>query len=32
MYFYNQNILKYAQISRSGPKSMIVDNEGHSNK
>ena len=31
MYLHNQNILKYAQIARSGP-SMIVDIEGHSNK
>ena len=28
MYFYNRNVLKYAQIARSGPKSMIRDIEG----
>ena len=32
MYLYNKNILKYAQIARSGPKSMILDIEGLSNK
>ena len=28
MYLYNRNVLKYAQIARSGPKSMIRDIEG----
>ena len=32
MYLYNKNILEYAQIARSGPKYMILDIEGHSNK
>ena len=31
MYLYNKNILEYAQIARSGPKSMIRDIEGLSN-
>ena len=30
MYLYNKNILEYAQIARSGPKSMIRDIEGPS--
>ena len=30
MYLFNKNILEYAQISRSGLKSMILDIEGHS--
>ena len=25
MYLYNKNVLEYAQIARSGPKSMILD-------
>ena len=28
MHLYNTNILGYAQIARSGPKSMIRDIEG----
>ena len=28
MYLYNKNVLEYAQITRSGPKSMIRDIEG----
>ena len=28
MYSYNKNVLEYAQIVRSGPKSMIRDIEG----
>ena len=28
MYLYNENVLEYAQIARSGPKSMIRDIEG----
>ena len=28
MYLYNKNILEYAPIARSGPKSMIRDIEG----
>ena len=32
MYMYNKNILEYAQIARSGPKSMIGDIEGLSIK
>ena len=28
MYLYNKNILEYAQIVRSRPKSMIRDIEG----
>ena len=28
MYLYNKNVLEYAQIARSGPKSMIRDIEG----
>ena len=28
MYLYNKNALEYAQIARSGPKSMIRDIEG----
>ena len=31
MYLYNKNVLEYAQIARSGPKSMIRNIEGHSN-
>ena len=31
MYLYNKNVLEYAKISRSGPKSMIRDIEGSSN-
>ena len=31
MYLYNKNVLEYAQISRSGPKSMIRNIEGSSN-
>ena len=31
MYLYNKNVLEYAQITRSGPKSMIRDIEGLSN-
>ena len=31
-YLYNKNILEYAQIARSGPKSMIRDIEGLSIK
>ena len=30
MYLYNKNILEYAQIARSGPKSMILYIESHS--
>ena len=30
MYLYNKNILEYAQIARSGPKSMIRNIEGSS--
>ena len=32
MYLYNENILEYAQIARSGPKSMIRSIEGSSNR
>ena len=32
MYLYNKNILEYAQIAQSEPKSMIHNIEGHSNK
>ena len=32
MYLYNKNVLEYAQIARSGPKSMICNIEGSSNK
>ena len=32
MYLYNKNILEYAQISRSGPKSMFPNIEGRSSK
>ena len=32
MYLYNKNVLEYAQISHSGPKSMICDIEGLSRK
>ena len=32
MYLYNKNVLEYAQIARSGPKSMIRDIEGLSRK
>ena len=28
MYLYSKNVLEYAQIARSGPKSMIHDIEG----
>ena len=28
MYLYNKNVLEYAQIARSWPKSMIRDIEG----
>ena len=28
MYLCNKNVLEYAQIARSGPKSMIRDIEG----
>ena len=31
MYLYNRNVLEYAQIARSGPKSMIRDIESLSN-
>ena len=31
MYLYNKNVLEYAQIAQSGPKSMIRDIEGLSN-
>ena len=30
MYLYNKNVLEYAQITRSGPKSMIRNIEGSS--
>ena len=30
MYLYNKNVLEYAQISQSGPKSMFPNIEGHS--
>ena len=30
MYLYNKNVLEYAQIARSGPKSMIRNIEGRS--
>ena len=32
MYLYNKNDLEYAQLARSGPKSMIHNIEGSSNK
>ena len=32
MYLYYENALEYAQIARSGPKSMIRDIEGLSKK
>ena len=32
MSLYNKNALDYAQIAQSGPKSMIRDIEGLSNK
>ena len=32
MYLYNKNVLEYAQIARSGPKSMIRNIEGCSKK
>ena len=32
MYLYNKNLLEYAQIAQSGPKYMIRDIEGLSNK
>ena len=32
MYLYNKNVLEYAQIARSGPKSMIRNIEGSSKK
>ena len=28
MYLYNKNVLEYAEIARSGPKSMIRDIKG----
>ena len=31
MYLYNKIVLEYAQIARSGPKSMIRNIEGSSN-
>ena len=31
MYLYNKNILEYAQIARSGSKSMILTIESSSN-
>ena len=31
MYLYIKNILEYAQIAQSGPKSIVLDFEGHSN-
>ena len=31
-YLYNKNVLEYAQIAWSGPKSMIGDIEGLSTK
>ena len=31
MYLYNKNVLEYAQIARSGPKSTIRNIEGNSN-
>ena len=31
IYLYNKNVLEYAQIARSGPKSMIRNIEGRSN-
>ena len=30
LYLYNKNVLEYAQIARSGPKSMIRNIEGSS--
>ena len=30
MHLYNKNILKYAKIAQSGPKTMILNIEGHS--
>ena len=30
MYLYNKNILEYAQIAQSEPKSMILNIEGRS--
>ena len=32
LYLYNKNVLEYAQIARSGPKSMICNIEGRSNE
>ena len=32
MYLYNKNVLEYAEIVLSGPKSMIRNIEGRSNK
>ena len=32
MHLYNKNVLEYAQIARTGPKSMIRDIEGLSTK
>ena len=32
MYLYYKNFLKYAQITRSGPKSRILHIESHSTK
>ena len=29
MYLYNKNVLEYAQIAQSGPKSMIRNIEGN---
>ena len=31
MYLYNKNVLEYAQITRSGPKSTIRNIEGRFN-
>ena len=31
MYLYDKNVLEYAQITRSGPKSMIRNIQGLSN-
>ena len=32
MNLYNEIILKYTQIAQSGPKSMIINIKGHSNR
>ena len=32
MHLYNKNVLEYAQIARTGPKSIIRDIEGLSTK